>query len=257
MTRSSLVAMTVVLAACAQPVAAPEGGLDADLGVPPVVTAVEPAPLASPAAPVVGPSSAASSSPADPAAAASPAATPTPAVTTAPSPSPSATPVAADTPSGGDEPLVLLAVGDAAGDHGPRGPDWADLRVVELVELGNDLRVTLRFSGPLPPAPPAGEVPLVGVDIGDEGYQLFVEGGGEAWNAYLDTPGGFVPFPGTFELAGRAMVLQVPFNAVGSPTRAPVRVFAEWSRDSGVIGALNPSSEDRLDGEPHTFDRAP
>lgn len=155
-----------------------------------------------------------------------------------------------------NEPVVLLSAGDRTGDHGPEGPAWADLTAVELVELGNDLRVTIQFAGALPSTPAEGEVPLIGVDIGegDRGYQLFVEGGGQSWEAYLQTPQGFVRYPGTFQLGGRSIVLQVPFNAVGSPTRAPVRAFVEWSQERLL---LNATSEDRLDGQPHAFDRAP
>ncbi len=255
MPRTAVAVLLVVLTACAQPVAVPDGAFDEDLGVPPVVTEDEPAPAAEPQASSpqasVGATTSPSPSPASPEDGedrSSPVAPTTDPAPSEPAPAGTVDPAA---------PVVLLAVADAAGDHGPQGPDWTDLRSVELVELGNDLRVTLRFGGPLPSAPAAGEVPLLGVDVGDDGHQLFVEGGGESWGAYLDTPDGFVPYPGTFELAGSAMILQVPFSALGSPTRAPVRVFVEWSRDSGLVGVLNPTSEDRLDGEPHRFDRAP
>lgn len=247
--------VTVAVAGCAQPEVAPSPTPDEELGSAPTVAPVEPSPVVSPtpgeaANPVAG---AAPTPSAEPSAAAAPATEPSTQAST-PASSGAGDEATATTV---DEPRVLLAVADAAGDHGSQGPAWTDLRALELVEVGEDLRVTLRFEGSLPQPPPAGEVPLLGVDIGAEGYQLFVEGGGESWAAYLDTPEGFVPYPGTFELAGRAMVLQVPFNAVGSPTRAPVRAFVEWSRDSGLVGALNPTSEDRLDGEPHRFDRAP
>lgn len=257
MTRIMVVALAVLaiaLAGCAQPQADPSPELDPELGVAPSVSPDEPSPAASPTASAAAPSP-------SPAEGASPAA-----AQDAAAPASQGSPPASQSGDGssGDggapqasTPVVLLAVADAAGDHGARGPDWTDLRALELVEVGNDLRVTLRFGGQLPAAPPEGEVPLIAVDIGDDGYQLFVEGGGESWAAYLDTPQGFVAYPGTFELAGSAIVLQVPFNAVGSPTRAPVRAWVEWSRDSGVIGALNPTSEDRLDGEPHRFDRNP
>ena len=264
--RALLLVVVLVLAGCAQPEVTPTPQLDPELGVGPTVSVEEPAPL-------VSPSSVDEVSPGQPTA--SPVtrepATSRPAV--APSPSSAsetgkeATPESTGSaesspasdpspPSPTDAPVPLLSVADTAGDHGEQGPDWADLASAEMTEIANDLRVTLRYHGELPATPPKGEVPLVGVDIGDEGYQLFVEGGGESWTAYLDTPEGFVEYPGTFRLAGSALVLQVPFSAVGSPTRAPVRVFAEWSRDSGTLGVLNPTSEDTLDGEPHTFDRA-
>lgn len=272
MTRVLALVLCLVLTACAQRAAAPGPGVDPELGVGPVVRTTEPSPIASV---TDGGASSAVSPPADGAA------TPTSAEPTSPpsasrgataspsgpvgDPSPATSPSAPASPAPASPgppppragPVVLLAVTDAAGDHGARGPDWADLRALELEEVGEDLRVTARFSGPLPAAPPEGEVPLMGIDIGDQGYQLFVEGGGGAWAAYLDTPDGFVEYPGTFELAGRAMVLQVPFNALGSPTRAPVRAFVEWSRDQGLVAPVNPTSEDTLDGEPHMFDRNP
>lgn len=258
MPRMLLVILVLGLAACAQPEAAPSPTLDPELGVAPTVRETEPTAVTSPAvaapddeAAAASPTPAASGEVAARAPSPAPVDSPAPVATQAPAASADATP--ADT----NEPIVLLAVSDRVGDHGARGPDWADLRSLELVEIANDLRVTIRFEGQLPSQPPEGEVPLIGVNIGDEGYQLFVEGGGESWAAYLDTPDGFVAYPGTFELAGRALVLQVPFNAVGSPTRAPVRTFVEWSRDSGTLGVLNPASDDKLDGEPHTFDRNP
>ena len=263
--------LALLMLGCAQPESVPHPGPDPELGVAPTVIEPEPSRAASPTAVAVAPPAPAasrtpeSSSSNEPAASADPSG-PGGAAVASPQPSPSAAEPAprgsesSPGPAGeGDaapNPIPLLAVADAPGDHGPRGPDWSDLRSVELVEVGNDVRVTLRFEGELPAAPPEGEVPLIGVDIGEEGYQLFVEGGGQSWAAYLDTPEGFAEYPGSFQLVGSALVLQVPFSAVGSPTRAQVRAFVEWSRDSGVAGVLNPTSEDHLDGEPHTFDRA-
>lgn len=254
----------LVLAGCAQPEAAPSRDFDPDLGVGPVVTEQEPTLLATPSP---APTTTGSQPASPPASRPSPTvegdapASPGPTPQDQPAPAASPTSPAADPASEpGDraEPVVLLAVGDRAGDHGLRGPDWADLTSVELVELGDDLRVTLRFDGQVPSSPPEGQVPLINVDIGegDRAYQLHVgsDGTGEGWAAYLHTPQGLVQYPGTFELAGAAIVLQVPFNAVGSPTRAPVRVLVEWSEDRAL---LNASSEDRLDGQPHTFDRNP
>lgn len=258
MKRTVLIGLVAVLAGCSQPQPVPSPEFDPELGQAPTVIESEPSPAAAPTPSAPSPGTIAPSE----APAPSGDHTPRPDSTPVPqeteegpaSPSPETNTTTAPAPS---EPLVLLAVADAAGDHGAQGPGWADLRSLEFVEIGNDLRVTLRFDGELPATPPESEVPLVGVDIGDDGYQLFVEGGGQSWAAHLDTPDGFVEYPGTFELAGRALVLQVPFSAVGSPTRAPVRSFVEWSRDSGTLGVLNPTSEDQLDGQPHTFDRNP
>lgn len=259
-TRLLVMAVGWLLAACAQQTVAPTP--DEVVGLAPTVEDAEPTPLVVPT-PGLSPTVVPSPQPGSPSAApvadasASPGLVVSPTPTTSPGqPSPTPSPTTRETESDTPAPVVLLAVADRTGDHGVQGPAWVDLTAVELVEIGNDLRVTLRFAGDVPAAPPSDEVPLLGVDIGDEGYQLFVDGGGPTgeWAAYLDTPDGFVSFPGTFRIAGRAIVLELGFNHLGSPTRAPVRVFVEWSADSLV---LNPTSEDRLDGEPHTFDRAP
>lgn len=264
MVRTMVVVLLVLLAGCAQQEPAPSEQFDPELGVGPVITEDEPTPLATPS-PAPGaaspePGSRPASTPSPIAEGETPA---SPGPTSQDSPAPAASPAppaSSPAPEPGEdaEPVVLLAVGDRTGDHGLQGPDWADLTSVEFVELGNDLRVTLRFDARVPSSPPEGQVPLINVDIGegDGAYQLHVgsDGTGDGWAAYLHTPQGLVQYPGTFELAGSAIVLQVPFNTIGSPTRAPVRVLVEWSEDRTLVNA---SSADRLDGQPHTFDRNP
>lgn len=232
-----------LLAGCAQPQpASPEPGVE--LGRAPTTGGVEPAPLVTPS-----PAAVAAPSPDAGTASASP---PTPAETAPRAPAtPRPTTAAAPTPGAAPTPVVLLAVADPRGDQGLEGPDWVDLASVEIVEVGSVLRTTLRFAAELPSAPPDGEVPLVSVDVGPD-HQLFVEGGGGTWTAYLSTPEGFVPYPGSFELAGRAMVLQVPLATLGSPAGAEVAVLVEWSRERTLLNAV---AEDRLDGGPHRFDR--
>ena len=262
MRRAYVVAVAaMVLVGCAQPEPVPTSQPDRDAAVAPTVIEEEPSPV--PLAPASTPSDPApDASAGGDARAATPAPDPEP---TAPEGSgPTSPDESPDTEGVNDqpavpEPVVVLGVADARGDHGLEGPAWVDLVSVEFVDLGNDLEVTLRFAGALPSAPPEGEVPLIGVDIleqdnGESAYQLFVDGGGQQWGAHLQTPQGFVPFPGTFVIGGRAMTLTLPWNALGSPTRGPVRAYVEWSRESLLI---NPTSRDTLDGQPHTFDRNP
>lgn len=258
MRRAHVVAVTaMVLLGCAQPEPTPTAQPDRDAALAPTVVEEEPSPVPvtpSPSAPEPD-GSARRASPSAPAA---------PEPTRADEGEPSATEDRATTGDAAEQPppparVVVLGVPDAGGDHGLEGPAWVDLVSLEFVDVGNDLEVTLRFAAELPSAPPEGEVPLIGVDIleqenGESAYQLFVDGGGQEWGAHLQTPQGFVPFPGTFVIGGRAMTLTLPWNALGSPTRGPVRAYVEWSRESLLI---NPQSRDTLDGQPHTFDRNP
>lgn len=257
-----MVLVALVLAGCAQPEPTPNAQPDPEAALAPTVVEHEPSPLAVEPAPAATPSLAAS-----PAGDSAPSASddsPAPPVS-APSPDPAepqqpgASEAEETSVPATREPTVLLALSDARGDHGIEGPAWVDLVTFEFVDLGSELEVTLRFAAELPSAPPDGEVPLIGVDIleqesGESAYQLFVEGGGQQWGAHLQTPQGFVPFPGTFVIGGRAMTLTLPWNTLGSPTRGPVRAYVEWSRERLLI---NPTSRDTLDGQPHTFDRNP
>jgi len=138
---------------------------------------------------------------------------------------------------------------DGANDQGLNAPSYADLRLVSLQDNGDQLRVEIVLSGRLPEQAASDETLGIGLDLYRPGtgresdYQLFADGEPDGWFAYLDTPKGFVRYPGTFGLGGNRIVFTVPWAAVGSPTRGRYSAFVDWSqRSSGLTG--NKASND-------------
>jgi len=143
----------------------------------------------------------------------------------------------------------FVTLTDPAGDAGLGAPAYADLRGVTLADNGVSLRATVALDGPVPSTAAATDTLGIGVDLYRPGtaresdYQLFADGEPDGWFAYLDTPRGFVRYPGTFAIAGNQLVFTVPLSSVGSPRTGRVSTFADWSRrSSGVTG--NQSSND-------------
>jgi hypothetical protein len=130
-----------------------------------------------------------------------------------------------------------------------KAPSYADLRLVSLQDNGDQLRVEIVLNGRLPAQAASNETLGIGLDLYRPGtrresdYQLFADGEPDGWFAYLDTPKGFVRYPGAFGLGGNRIVFTVPWSAVGSPTRGRYSAFVDWSqRSSGLTG--NEASND-------------
>jgi hypothetical protein len=146
-------------------------------------------------------------------------------------------------------PFRMFATMDDRSDTGFSTPDYADLRYVVLASNGVDLRVTVGVDATLPRTVGSDEVMGIGVDLYPErtqresDYQLFVDGQPEGWFAYLQTPRGFVRYPGTFALGGNRLVFTVPLSSVGAPTTGRFSAFVDWSRKAdGLTG--NKASND-------------
>ena len=130
----------------------------------------------------------------------------------------------------------LVSLDDAAADHG-NGPGYADLAAIGFSEHDDRLAVSVTVASVLPAALADREVQGVGIDLfrtssEESDYQVFLDGGHHGWRAFLQTPDGFVDFPGTFAVEGRTLHVVVPWHAVGGRRQAEVSVFVDWS--SGV-----------------------
>ena len=143
----------------------------------------------------------------------------------------------------------FVTLTDPAGDAGLDAPAYVDLRAVTLADNGSSLQVTVAVNGPIPRTTDADDTVGIGVDLYRPGtaresdYQLFADGEPDGWYAYLDTPRGFVRYPGSFSNTGDRFVFTVPLSAVGSPRAGRVSAFADWSRKAtGVTG--NKASND-------------
>jgi hypothetical protein len=135
----------------------------------------------------------------------------------------------------------LAALDDPAGDHG-NGPAYADLRQVGLYENGGELAVTVSLAGAVPARLADREVQGVGIDLFRSGsdesdYQVFLDGGGHGWRAFLRSPDGFVEFPGSFTVRGRDLRVVVPWSSLGGRADAEVSVFSDWSSGVGRLSA--------------------
>lgn len=127
----------------------------------------------------------------------------------------------------------LVSVADPAGDQGA-APAYGDVRSVALDSDGESLRMAVTMAGVVPGRLARGEVQGVGIDFytadeAESDHQVFLDGGSDGWVAYLQTPRGFVPFPGELRLDGPTLTAVVPWSAVGEPAGATVAVFADWS----------------------------
>jgi hypothetical protein len=131
---------------------------------------------------------------------------------------------------------VLIAA-DARGDHGS-GPGYADLVSLTLEDDGSSLRLSVEVSGTVPARLAGGEVQGIGIDLfrsrSDESdFQVFLDGGSDGWRGYLQTPRGFVRYPGTVRIDGQMLVTEIPWSSLGGRSGAQVSAFADWSDAAG------------------------
>jgi len=141
---------------------------------------------------------------------------------------------------------------DASGDQGLDGPTYGDLREVRIEDDGTRARVTVTMGGALPAHPVSRESLGIGVDLygrttqTESDYQLFADGGPDGWFAYLETPRGFVKYPGTFALSGARLVFTLPWSSLGSRTSGAFSSFADWTQ-GGKAGTLGGNASSRDD----------
>lgn len=141
----------------------------------------------------------------------------------------------------GRTPAPRSATGDPQGDAGLGAPAYADGRVLVVEDLGTRARVTVKVTSALPATLADQEVMGVGVDFFRSGstesdYQLFADGGSDGWRAFLQTPDGFVAFPGDFRLSADTIQFEVPWSSLGGPPTGSVRAFVDWGKPT--VGGL-------------------
>jgi hypothetical protein len=126
--------------------------------------------------------------------------------------------------------------------------------VLSFEDLGRTARVTVRMEGSLPSELAVKEVMGIGVDLYPEAkgdseseYQLFADGGSDGWRAYLETPAGFVRYPGDFHLEGNVVQFEVPWSSLGDRPPAAVTLFVDWGKPTlgGVITRTQDLAPDR------------
>jgi len=143
---------------------------------------------------------------------------------------------------------TIAQIVDPSGDAGAPAPAYADAVGVEVDDLGSSVRVTVRLAGTVPAALGSGEVEGIGVNLtpADQSapsYQLFADGEVDGWFGYLEVGDQFVGYPGTFDLAGAALVFTVPWSALGDLRAGTADAFVDWSKPT--IGNAAQSTSDR------------
>lgn len=136
---------------------------------------------------------------------------------------------------------ALADIEDSAADHGA-GPGHADVTRVELTENDGMLAASVTVDSVVPGALAGREVEGLGVDLfrsssEESDYQLFLDGGSDGWRAFLQTPRGFVDFPGYFGVEGRTFYVWVPWDSLGGRRQADVSAFVDWSSGDGRSSA--------------------
>lgn len=138
------------------------------------------------------------------------------------------------------------SLGDGTGDLGlTGGPAYADVTNVAVDDNGSRARFTVTVAGRLPASLPNGEVEGIGIDLFRGGgiesdYQLFLDCG-DGWRAFLQTPKGFVAFPGSFSVGNQTLTVEVPWSSIGGHSSFELGLFADWSREGNLV---NQSSQD-------------
>jgi hypothetical protein len=132
---------------------------------------------------------------------------------------------------------ALASIDDPVGDQG-LGPGYADLSGVRFAERDGRLAISVTVASDVPATLADREVQGVGIDVfrsstSESDYQVFLDGGRHGWRAFLQTPDGFVAFPGSFGLDGRTFSVSLPWSAIGGRQQAQVSVFADWSAAGG------------------------
>ena len=152
-------------------------------------------------------------------------------------------PPASPTPKPEPEYVVAANPADEEGDAGGDAPAYADSRGLLIESDGRNLRVTIAFAGRIPSVLRADEVQGVGIDFfrsnnQESDFQLFADGGSDGWTAYLQTPDGFVQYPGTFAVGGRVLQFVVPWSALGGAKPVDVSTFVDWSEKRDLLIAV-------------------
>jgi hypothetical protein len=114
---------------------------------------------------------------------------------------------------------------------------------VSIEDNGDDARVIVDVATDIPATLAEGEVMGIGVNLvrdpnqSESDFQLFADGGSDGWFAYLQTPDGFIDYPGQFRLGGNRIVFQVPWVSIGGMPSGEFDAFVDWSRERPVLNA--------------------
>jgi hypothetical protein len=150
----------------------------------------------------------------------------------------------------------VLEISDARADAGVGAPAFADLDGVVVELVADDARVTVVLGADVPTKLAEHEAVGIGFDLYRTGgresdYQLFADGGAGGWQGYLQTPTGFVEYPGRLQIGGRQLVFTVPLRSLGGPGEVSASVFLDYSKEGTIRNVV--ASDHAPDASQQTF----
>jgi hypothetical protein len=133
----------------------------------------------------------------------------------------------------------VATVTDPAGDPGLQAPAYADAVALRLEDDGTSARLIVELNGAVPAKLADGESMGIGIDIyrghKESDYQVFADGESDGWLAYYESPSGFKPFPGRFELGGSRLVFVVDWAALGGRVPGTFSTFVDWTKKANLV----------------------
>ncbi|HEX9712600.1 MAG TPA: hypothetical protein VGB52_08640 [Actinomycetota bacterium] len=143
---------------------------------------------------------------------------------------------------------TIGSVDDPRGDAGTESRPYNDLLGVRIQDDGSNARILVRLNGALPKRDgdhrmPDGEQMGIGVDLflradAEEGdYQVFATGTSEGWEAFFETPNGFVKYPGEFRIRDDTILeFVIRWSDLGNIKGSRFTTFLDWDREAIAVG---------------------
>lgn len=160
---------------------------------------------------------------------------------------------------GGDAPRTgidpSLARASAGADDPPTdakrqgvAPLYTEVVGARIQGLGKNVRFTITFAGSVPERLGAGEYMVMAFGVTGrkegEGFAVGAVGDEKGWKPYAGANNKSDDFPGTFEISGNDVVIEIPWSYVKGP-----RAF-EWYASSGWYGKVGNQTHWSFDGIP-------
>lgn len=161
------------------------------------------------------------------------------------SPSPTVRPSPDRTDEEPPEFVTIGAVDDPGGDAGREARAYNDLLGVRIQDDGSHARILVRLAAPAPNPMPEDAQMGISVDLyataeqQESDYQIFAAGTDEGWEAFLQTPDGFVAYPeGAFEFFddGEIVGFTLPWSMLDDRRSGRFAAVLDWDREAIAIG---------------------
>ena len=159
-----------------------------------------------------------------------------------------------DAPSSGvDQSLSRssVAISDPSSDSKHQGltPQYAEATGATIQGLGNNVRFVMSFNGNVPASVNKGQYMVMAFGITGrkegEGFAVGATCDEQGWKPYAGSKGDSKKFPGTFDVTGTEIVMELPWRFIEGP-----RAF-EWYASTGWYGTVANQTHWSFDSVPN------